>query len=313
MSEVKIIEVNPDELGIRIDRWFRRNFVGLTQGKIEKLIRTGQIRIDGKRVKSSTRLNAGQFIRVPPLLVGSEKIDKPVKSNQKFLDRDYIRSKVIYKDNDIIAINKPAGIAVQGGTKINRHIDAMLDELVYDSQFRPKLVHRLDKDTSGVLLLARNSFSAALLAKSFRKREVEKTYWAIVVGVPKCRKGVIDIALQKKSMVAKERMILGEGLSAITRFTVLESAGLSASWLALYPETGRTHQLRAHCRAIGTPIMGDKKYGRMDNITGSIPNVGKLHLHARELTTNHPRGGKITIEAAPPQFMSETIKYLGFK
>ena len=212
----------------------------------------------------------------------------------------------------LIAINKPAGIAVQGGTKITRHIDAMLDELVYELQFRPKLVHRLDKETSGVLLLARNAFSAAVLAKSFRNREVEKTYWAIVSGVPKLRKGVIDIALQKKGLVGKEKMVVGEGLHAITRYVVVENAGSNASWLALYPETGRTHQLRAHCRAIGTPIMGDRKYGILDNISGSIPNVGKLHLHARELTTNHPRGGKITIEAEPPQFMSETMNYLGF-
>jgi len=312
MSGVQTVEVAADDDGTRLDRWVRRKFGGVSQGQIEKMLRTGQIRVDGKRAKSSTRLETGQSVRVPPLPEVKSAPAAPRDARLSAADRDFIRSLVIYRDDDIIAINKPSGIAVQGGTKIKRHIDGLLDGLRFDAKERPKLVHRLDRDTSGVLVLARNAFSAAALAKAFRGRDVEKTYWAIVAGVPKPRRGEIDLALDKRGEAGHEKMAAGTGRRAITRYIVVENAGPDAAWLALYPETGRTHQLRVHCSAIGTPIVGDRKYGGVEAVPGGFPNADRLHLHARGLTLVHPRKGMVTIEAEPPPFMSDTMKYFGF-
>jgi 23S rRNA pseudouridine955/2504/2580 synthase len=230
-------------------------------------------------------------------------------------DTAFIRSLVIYKDDDVIALNKPAGLAVQGGTKTSRHIDAMLDALRFGAKERPRLVHRLDRDTSGVLLLARGAQAAARLGKAFQGRQVRKIYWALVAGTPAVEKGRIDLPLGKRPGAKGERMAADrEGKKAATLYSVLESAGHAAAWLALWPLTGRTHQLRVHCAAIGHPILGDGKYG---GEAAFLPAEGvpkQLHLHARELVLPHPSGrGELRIAADLPPHMAQSWKLFGFQ
>lgn len=260
MTGVETVEVTADDDDIRLDRWFRRRYPGLKHGALEKLLRTGQIRIDGKRVKANFRLTAGQQVRIPPQAAAlpSESPRREVRKLDAG-DAAFVQSLVIYRDDDVIALNKPPGLAVQGGTKTTRHLDAMLDGLRFGAKERPKLVHRLDRDTSGVLLLARNAKTAARLGKAFQGRNVRKIYWALVAGVPAMAKGRIDLPLGKRLGPRGERMMPdeAEGKSAITLYSVIESAANTAAWLALWPLTGRTHQLRVHCAAIGHPIAGD--------------------------------------------------------
>ena len=315
MSGVETRAVAEGEEGIRLDRWFKRHFPALGHGKLEKLLRTGQVRIDGHRAKASTRLAAGQTIRVPPL--GEEIHAPPVKRpaprvNER--DAKTLRDAILYMDDEVIALNKPHGLAVQGGTGTHRHLDAMLDALRFDAADRPRLVHRLDRDTSGVLLIARTVRAASELAAAFKAKAARKVYWAAVTGVPKIRAGTIDLALDKHGGPAGGRVVADEeGQRAITDYRIVERAGGKFSWLSLEPLTGRTHQLRVHCAAMGTPILGDPKYAdREDFPAGSEGIARKLHLHARAIRLPRARGKVLEVIAPLPPHMEATWRFLGF-
>lgn len=321
MSAVETRNVAPDEADIRLDRWFKRHFPEVGHGHLQKLLRTGQVRVDGKRADASTRLAAGQAIRIPPLTAPAPSPDSPPKPKPALSaaaqrEAEALVGRVLYRDDDVIAIDKPAGLAVQGGTGMTKHLDAMLDSLRFGSAERPRLVHRLDKDTSGVLVLARNAFAATRLADSFRGRDARKIYWAATVGVPRPFQGKIDLALAKEGGPHGERVAANEeeGKRALTYFSVLENLGKTAAFVALWPRTGRTHQLRVHMAAIGTPILGDGKYGGAEAFLPGAEVPKKLHLHARRLILPHPRAGHRTIDVtAPiPEHMAATWRYLGF-
>ena len=314
MSAVQTIAVAEEDAEIRLDRWFRRHFPDLPHGRLAKLLRTGQVRIDGRRARGSTRLSPGQKVRVPPLGAAPPRTRQPARPEADAADLAHIRELVIYRDDDVIAINKPPGLAVQGGSGVKRHVDAMLDGLRFGLAVRPRLVHRLDKDTSGVLLLGRTPRAAARLAEAFRSRAANKTYWALVVGVPRPRQGRIALDLDKRGRTGAERMtpVEGGGKQAVTWYAVLETAGRRAAWIALRPLTGRTHQIRVHCAAIGTPIIGDGKYGGREAFPAGAPDVRTMHLHARSISLPHPRAGTLDIVADLPAGMAETWRFFGF-
>jgi 23S rRNA pseudouridine955/2504/2580 synthase len=310
--------VADDEADIRLDRWLRRHFPGLTQGAIQKLCRTGQVRVDGHRSEAATRLAAGQSVRIPPLPTAPE--PRPTPAIDPNTARDLQRL-VIHRDEHLLVINKPHGMPVQGGPGIVHHLDALLDALRFGSADRPRLVHRLDRDTSGVLLLARTPGTAAKLAAAFRTRAVEKTYWAVVAGRPVPPEGRIDLPLRRIGGARGERTEIADrddkdAARAITDYRTLDHAGQKLAWLELRPLTGRTHQLRVHCVAIGAPILGDVKYARPDqNNAFSATVVGlpdELHLHARALALPHPAGGTLLVEADLPPHMTQTFRTLGF-
>ena len=260
---------------------------------MERLLRTGQVRLDGKRAKSNQRIEAGQVIRVPPLSEDSAKPPRPAPQVQMTPEaRKELRGWVLHRDDDVIVINKPAGLAVQGGTKTGRHLDAMLDGLRFGSEHRPRLVHRLDKDTSGVLVLARNPAAASALTEAFRTKDAQKLYWAIVVGLPSPEQGTIDLPLGKVAGAHGERVVAREegGKRAVTDFQVLDNAGRRAAWVALAPQTGRTHQLRVHMLALGTPILGDGKYGGREAFLDAEGLSRQLHLHGAQFTAAAPAG-----------------------
>lgn len=311
--------VSADEAGIRLDRWFRRHFPGLAQSAIQKLCRTGQVRVDGHRADAATRLAAGQSVRIPPLpeTPPGKPDTPPIEPN---IARD-VQRMVIYHDDSVLVLNKPSGLAVQGGPGITRHLDAWLDALRFGAPDRPRLVHRLDRDTSGVLLLARTPGTAAKLAAAFRTRAVEKTYWAVVARPPISREGRIDLPVRRIGGARGERTEVAErddkeAARAITDYRTLDHAGQKLAWLELRPLTGRTHQLRVHCVAIGAPILGDLKYARPDQNNAFAATVSglssELHLHARALRLPHPAGGTLMVEADLPPHMTETFHTLGF-
>jgi 23S rRNA pseudouridine955/2504/2580 synthase len=304
MSGVETVTVRSEDGTARLDRWFKRHYPGLSHGRLEKLLRTGQIRVDGKRARAGDPVTPGQAIRVPPL---PETPASPATGKPKARPQDValLRDAVLYRDDWAIVVNKPAGLAVQGGTNTDRHVDALLDGLRFDSTERPRLVHRLDKDTSGVLLIARHAAAAAFFTRAFRDRATRKVYWAIVVGVPQLHRGRIDLALSKSGGAGRERVEAdADGKHAVTYYAVVDHAGRRASWLALLPVTGRTHQLRAHCAALDTPILGDGKYG------GS--GAHQLHLHARSLAIPHPQGGTLSVAAPLPPHMRRMWEFFGF-
>ena len=311
MSSVDIITVRPEEGAGRLDRWFRRHYPGLSHGHLEKLLRTGQVRVDGKRARAGDPVVPGQAIRVPPLAAPST---PPPARRVRQEDEGLLRHLVLYRDDSAIILNKPAGLAVQGGTKTGRHVDGLLDTLRFDSAERPRLVHRLDKDTSGVLLIARNAAAAAFFTRAFREKTTRKTYWAAVIGLPELPQGRIDLALAKRASPRGGERVQAdkEGKDAVTYYRVIDRAGDRASWLALLPVTGRTHQLRAHCAALGTPIIGDGKYGvAAAHLAGVVAAKG-LHLHARSLAIPNPAGGILRVTAPLPPHMRETWDLLGF-
>jgi len=306
--------VTADEAEIRLDRWFRRHFPALTQGMIQKLCRTGQIRVDGKRVEASARLVPGQAVRIPPLPEGDAPKPPPTPLDPATLRE--IEGMILYMDDWLIAVNKPAGLPSQGGPGIVRHLDGMMDGFRHGAQDKPRLVHRLDMDTSGILLLARTPGVAAKMAAAFRGRDVQKTYWAVVAGRPPRDEGRIDIKLVKfGGLRGGERVAVAEkgeegAAFAMTDFTVRDAAARKISWLELSPLTGRTHQLRVHCAAMNTPILGDRMYGgEAARIEGFAEN---LHLHARRLVLPHPNGGVLELEADLPLHMRESFARLGF-
>ena len=312
---VRSFSVKPDDDGIRLDRWFKRNVPDATFNIVSRWARTGQIRVDGKRADPGDRIEAGQQIRVPPADPLAVAAGKPARKRPELSEADerFAQSMVIHRDAAAIVINKPPGLATQGGTKTTEHVDGYLDGLWFDADGRPKLVHRLDKDTSGVLLLARSSKAAGHFAKAFSSRTVRKVYWALIVGVPSIEDGFIDLPIAKQPGSGGEKMHVDEkgGLSARTRYRVIERAGNTTAWVELQPYTGRTHQLRVHMAAIGHPIVGDGKYGGRDAfLTGTISR--KMHLHARRLRIDHPDGDQIDIRADLPPHFADSLIDLGF-
>ena len=314
MTDVRTFTVTEDDDGIRLDRWFKRHMPEVSFNIVSRWARTGQLRVAGKRAVPGDRVEAGQEIRVPPLESGPARTARPqLRRNSLTEDEEhFVRDMVIYQDPNAFVLNKPPGLATQGGTKTHQHLDRLLDGLAEDGG-RPKLVHRLDKDTSGALLVARSARSAGHFAKAFSGRTARKVYWAIVVGVPDANEGVIDAPLAKQPGTGGEKMHISEehGLPAKTRWRVIDRAGNRAAWVELQPLTGRTHQLRAHMTAIGHPIVGDAKYGGPEAfLTGGISR--KLHLHARRIKIDAPEGGKIDVTADLPPHLAESLAMLGF-
>jgi 23S rRNA pseudouridine955/2504/2580 synthase len=310
-NAVRHMEVSKDDDDIRVDRWFKRHFPDVPYGQLAKWLRTGQVRVDGGRVKPSVRLSSGQEIRLPPMASGaSGALGAKLKVSAK--DAADLQSRVFYKDDHVIAINKPSGLAVQGGTRTTRHVDGMLDALRYGAEERPRLVHRLDKDTSGVLLLARTRQAAQTLSRAFQGRSVDKVYWALVMGVPEIEAGTIDSPLAKGGDYGHEKMEGAEdGQFAETDYRIIDHAAGRVAWLELRPRTGRTHQLRAHCALIGNPILGDGKYGGRASFFSGLPK--RLHLHAHTLSLPHPAGGERLQLSAPLDIeLRESWKFLGF-
>lgn len=316
-QEVRQFTVAGDDDGVRLDRWFKRHLPQIPFGTVSKWARTGQLRVDGKRAKPEDRLAAGQVLRVPP---GGETGRKP-RARQPLSEEDTARAEamVIAQTPAAIALNKPAGLATQGGTRTHDHVDRLLDAFAGEDDPRPRLVHRLDKDTSGVLLVARTPGSAAFFSKRFSGRSAKKIYWALVVGVPDIAEGMIEAPLAKQPGTGGEKMHVDEenGQPARTRYRVVDRAGKRAAWVELQPLTGRTHQLRVHLAAIGHPIVGDGKYGGQDAfLTGTISR--KMHLHARRLIIDHPDGAKLPegtkldVTAELPEHFAASMEQLGF-
>ena len=321
---VRTARVGYEEDGLRLDRWFKRHHPGLGHGLLEKLLRTGQIRVDGKRAKASVRISTGQIIRLPPQLhsipkpVDDRSTDSQAKRPQPREDeRIFAESLVIHKDSAVLVLNKPAGLATQGGSGVTRHVDGLLDYLTFGKKQRPRLVHRLDRDTSGVLVIARTAPAAAALSESLRHRDASKIYWALTKGVPRPHRGTVKGALAKEGAAGHdEKMALverdAEGAKhAITDYAVLGHAGQELAWVAAKPVTGRTHQIRVHLASLGTPIIADFKYGGTDaRPKGEIED--KLHLHARSIDIAHPEGGRLKVTAPLPSHMLKSWKLLGF-
>jgi len=317
MSGVTTVQVSEDEGDLRLDRWFKRHYPGLSHIQLQKLLRKGHVRLDGKRAKANARLEAGQSIRVPPMgdaqKQGKAPQDiKPSRASDAAIAA--LHESILHIDDDVIALNKPPGLAVQGGTGIKNSIDAMLGTLKFDNDERPKLVHRLDKDTSGILLLGRSAKAAAKLTTAFRAKTARKIYWAIVVGSPELASGRIDLALSKLPGQKGERMVPDpeRGKRAVTFYRTIERASRKVTWLSLEPQTGRTHQLRVHMEVLGTPILGDGKYGGAESFLQGPGLSRKMHLHARAIRIPHPSGGDLEVIAPLPPHMLATWDFFGF-
>ncbi len=312
---VQTVTVSGDENGMRLDRFFEAQFPGLSYSHIQRIIRKGEVRLNGRRAEPKDRLQTGQTIRIPPLRLDAPKPSENAPQGQK--DRAVLKSITLYEDDDVLVLNKPMGLAVQGGSGTFRHVDGMLAALTDRSGQRPRLVHRLDKDTAGCLLVAKTRFAASALAKSFRSRSARKIYWALVAGVPRPRQGRISTFLAKEERDEDSVMVIArhgaEGAShAVTYYAVVETAGQKLTWVSLKPVTGRTHQLRAHMDHIRHPIVGDPKYFNKENweLPGGIQK--KLHLLARRISIPHPRGGTIDATAPLPPHMQQSWNLLGF-
>ena len=323
MPEQRTIETEDD--GIRLDRWFKRHFPALTHGRLEKLLRKGEVRLDGKRAKAADRIVAGQSMKLPPQVVHAKASEKPKAAADAphplaTKDMGSLADRILYMDKQVIVIDKPPGLATQGGSGLTKHVDGMLDSLQYEKPTRPKLVHRLDRDTSGVLLIARTAQAASGLSQSLALRDTSKVYWALTRGVPKQKNGVVKGALAKEGGHGPhgrdERMAVTEegeegAKFALTEYAVVGTAGTEFAWVAARPITGRTHQIRVHLASLGTPIVGDFKYGGTDaRPSGAIAD--KLHLHARSIDIGRPDGGRLQATAPLPPHMLKSWKLLGF-
>ncbi len=314
---------------MRLDRWFKAHFPDLAFGHLQKLLRSGQVRVDGGRVKTSTRLEPGQAVRVPPLPVAGGAghggavaagvpSSAPARSPAKLTnDGEALRAMILYEDDQVFVFNKPPGLAVQGGSGLSRHVDGMLEAFRDRKGQKPRLVHRLDRDTSGVLVVARTRLAAQKLAESFRARSTRKIYWALVKGVPKPKQGRISTWLAKEGTPDGDRMRVtrhgnDEASHAVSLYSVVDQAGQGLAWLSMRPVTGRTHQLRAHAAHIGHPIVGDPKYFDAEDwqLPGGIQN--KLHLLARRIVIPHPSGGTLDVTAPLPPHMQQSWNLLGF-
>ena len=306
--------VAADDDGIRLDRWFKRHMPEVGFNTVSRWARTGQLRIDGKRADPGDRIEGGQTLRLPPPEAALPNTMAPADRRAPLSapEIEFAQSLVIHKDAHAIVINKPPGLATQGGTGTTVHVDGLLDALAFELPGRPKLVHRLDKDTSGVLLLARTAKAAAFFSKAFSGRTARKVYWALTVGRPERDDGEIDAPLAKQPGSGGEKMhIDAGGQNAKTRYRVLDHAADRAAWIEFQPLTGRTHQIRVHATGIGTPIVGDAKYGgKQAFLTGGVSR--KLHLHARRLVIEHPQGGSIDIVADLPEHIAASFAMLGF-
>jgi len=315
VSDPKNFIVSEDDDGIRLDRWFKRHMPEANFNLVSRWSRTGQLRVDGKRALPGDRLEAGQEIRVPPV-EPDRGTGRPERKRIELTpeEEQMVRDMVIHRDAHAFVLNKPPGLATQGGTKTSQHLDRLLDGLADDDKGRPKLVHRLDKDTSGALLVARSARAAGHFSKSFSGRTARKIYWALVAGVPDADQGMVDAPLAKQPGTGGEKMHIDheQGQPAKTRFRIIDRAGNRAAWVELQPLTGRTHQLRAHMAAIGHPIVGDAKYGGAEAfLTGGISR--KLHLHARRIRIDAPEGGKIDVTAELPAHFAESLAMIGFE
>lgn len=319
MPELRTIDADDD--GIRLDRWFKRHYPAVTHVLLQKLLRKGEVRLDGKRADAATRIAAGQAMRLPPQVMHAkapEKAKAETKHPLATKDMGSLADRILYMDKQVIVIDKPPGLATQGGSGLTKHVDGMLDSLQYEKPTRPKLVHRLDRDTSGVLLVARTAQAASGLAQALALRDTSKVYWALTRGVPKQRHGVIKAALAKEGGHGPhgrdERMTVSEdddAKAAVTEYAVLGTAGQEFAWVAARPITGRTHQIRVHLASLGTPIVGDFKYGGTDaRAKGEIAD--KLHLHARSIDIGRPDGGRLQATAPLPPHMLKSWKLLGF-
>ncbi len=337
---VQTLTVAPEEAGMRLDRWFKRRFPGLALSHLAKIARKGEVRVDGKRVDTATRLEEGNVVRVPPLTLDAPDVPAVRRINPE--DAEAIRRMTLYEDKHVLVLNKPCGLAVQGGSGTRHHIDGMLASLADEKGNRPVLVHRLDRDTSGVLLIAKNRKIAAELGEVFRSRKAQKIYWALVEGVPKPSQGRISLYLAKgpgmgddrgakprrgeaaKDVQAnREKMRVAkhgedDAQHSLTYYAIVDKIAPKCAWLSMKPLTGRTHQLRAHAEAIGHPIFGDPKYGKEDHRRRDAMHVmpdnldRKLHLLARRLVLPHPAGGMIDVTAPLPEHMQKTWDAFAF-
>lgn len=313
MAEVRQLTVGPDEDGMRLDRWFRAHYPALGFGQLARLVRTGQVRVDGGRAKTSTRLSEGQTVRVPPLVEEAERTPPPPPRTSS----GGLEDRILHQDADVIVFDKPFGLAVQGGSGLTRHVDAMLEAFRDRRGQKPRLVHRLDRDTTGVLVVARTRKAASALSAAFRSRRTKKIYWALVKGVPKPRQGRIATLIAREEEGDRERMEVKSRESedtqrALTLYSVVDHAAQKFAWLTLRPVTGRTHQLRVHCAHIGHPIVGDPKYFDVENweFPGGMQN--RLHLHARRIIMPHPDGSILDVTAPLPDHMRQSWRVLGF-
>ncbi|PZU87602.1 MAG: RluA family pseudouridine synthase, partial [Chelatococcus sp.] len=315
---VQQLVVTPDENEMRIDRFLEARFPQLSFSHIQRIVRKGELRVDGKRADSKDRLEAGQTVRIPPLKLEPQ-AERPRSPKADADTIGFLRSITLYEDDDVMVLNKPAGLAVQGGSGTTRHVDKMLEALTGKDGQKPRLVHRLDKDTAGCLVIAKSRFAAATLAKTFRSRSARKIYWALVAGVPRVRQGRVSTYLaREEANDGDQRMAVAKhgddgAMHAVTYYAVVETAAQKLAWLSLKPVTGRTHQLRAHAAHIGHPIVGDPKYFNIQNweLPGGIQN--KLHLLARRIVVPHPRGkGTIDVSAPLPPHMRQSWNLLGF-
>src|SRR5688500_17363166 len=314
-DNVRTFTVGEDDDGIRLDRWFKRHMPDVSFNIVSRWARTGALRLAGKKAAPGDRIEAGQEIRVPPPEAAPAREARPQRKIDPLTDEEaeMVRNMVIYRDANAFVLDKPPGLATQGGTKTHQHLDRLLDGLADDEGNRPKLVHRLDKDTSGALLVARTARAAGHFAKTFSGRTARKVYWAIVTGVPSPDEGQIDLPLAKQPGTGGEKMHVDEenGLAARTRWRLIDRAGNRAAWVELQPLTGRTHQLRAHMAALGHPIVGDAKYGGPEAfLTGGVSR--KMHLHARRIRVDTPDGEAIDVTANLPDHFAESLEMLGF-
>lgn len=334
MSGVRHVTVDAEDGELRLDRWFRRHFPHLGHGRLARMLRKGEVRVDGARADGATRVGPGQTIRVPPLPEPDQETRAaPERRERQPADGEVadILSRVLHRDRDVIALDKPAGLAAQGGSGSPRHLGEFLEALRFERKQLPRLVHRLDRDTSGVILFGRTASAAAALSAALRSRAARKLYWAAVAGRPDPARGTIRYGLVKAPGPRGEKMICVhpdrvkevEGAKrAVSDYAVIESAAKRASWMALRPVTGRTHQLRAHMAEIGCPIVGDGKYGGSGQtnegdgwgarLGGGVS--GKLHLHARAIEIPHPSGdGTLRVSAPLPPHMRRTWDMFGWR
>jgi 23S rRNA pseudouridine955/2504/2580 synthase len=321
MPELRTIDADDD--GIRLDRWFKRHYPAVTHVLLQKLLRKGEVRLDGKRADANTRVATGQAMRLPPQVMHAKAIEKDVPEERPAhplatKDMGSLADRILYMDKQVIVIDKPPGLATQGGSGLTRHVDGMLGSLQYEKPDRPRLVHRLDRDTSGVLVIARTAQAASGLSASLSLRDTSKVYWALTRGVPKQKHGVIKAALAKTGGHGPhgrdERMSVSDdddAKFAMTEYAVMGQAGQEFTWVAARPVTGRTHQIRVHLASLGTPIVGDFKYGGAD-ARGKGAIADRLHLHARAIDIGRPDGMRLRVVAPLPPHMLQSWKLLGF-